>query len=196
MPTTPTLVYFRHGETDWNVEGRLQGQRDVPINAKGRGQAVHNGEVIADRFPDALDYDFVASPLWRSRETMQLARGAMGLDPGTYRTDDRLKELTFGSWEGSTLEEIAETAPDLVEQRRIDKWGFVPPGGGESYEMLTRRIGGWLETIGRPSVVVAHGGVFRVLRGLLEGLDQPSVPKLPVPQDVVFVWRDGRLDEI
>ncbi|WP_417676161.1 histidine phosphatase family protein [Roseibium sp.] len=194
------LIFLRHGETDWNAEGRMQGQKDIPLNATGMEQARRNGQrlkaYLEDERIDASDLDFLASPLGRTRMTMELARTEMGLVPGAYRLEDRLKELTFGSWEGSTLEEIAETAPELVEQRRTDKWGFVPPGGGESYEMLAQRIGGWLQTIDRPSVVVAHGGVFRVLRGLLEGLDRRRVPKLPVPQDVVFIWRDGRLEEI
>lgn len=194
------LIFIRHGETDWNAEGRMQGQKDIPLNATGMEQARRNGErlkaYLEDARIDPSDLDFLASPLGRTRMTMELARQEMGLVPETYCLEDRLKELTFGSWEGNTLEEIAKTAPDLVERRRADKWGFVPPDGGESYEMLSHRIGGWLKTIDRPSVVVAHGGVFRVLRGLLEGLDRLSVPKLPVPQDVVFVWRDGRLVEI
>jgi len=194
------LIFLRHGETDWNAEGRMQGQKDIPLNATGVEQARQNGQrlkaFLENARIDPSELDFMASPLGRTRMTMELARTEMGLAPGAYRLEERLKELTFGSWEGSTLEEIAETAPELVERRRADKWGFVPPGGGESYEMLTQRIGGWLETIDRPSVVVAHGGVFRVLRGLLEGLEKRRVPKLPVPQDVVFIWRDGRLEEI
>ncbi len=194
------LIFIRRGQTDWNAEGRMQGQKDIPLNATGRDQARRNGNrlklFLEDARIDPADLDFMASPLGRTRMTMELARTEMGLAPEAYRLEDRLKELTFGSWEGSTLEEIAETVPDLVEQRRVDKWGFVPPGGGESYEMLAQRIGGWLQTVDRPSVVVAHGGVFRVLRGLLEGLECRRVPKLPVPQDVVFIWRDGRLKEI
>jgi len=193
------LIFLRHGETDWNVEGRMQGQKDIPLNTTGLEQARRNGRrlkaYLEDERIDPSGLDFLASPLGRTRMTMELARTEMGLAPEAYRLEDRLKELTFGSWEGRTLEEIAETAPDLVARRRTDKWGFVPPGG-ESYEMLSRRIGGWLVTIDRPSVVVAHGGVFRVLRGLLEGMDRLSVPKLPVPQDVVFIWRDGRMEEI
>ena len=59
---------------------------------------------------------------------------------------------------------------------------------------FAERIGRWLVTVDRPSVVVSHGGVFRVLRGLLEGLDTVSVPKLDVPQDKVFVWRKGAFE--
>jgi broad specificity phosphatase PhoE len=88
---------------------------------------------------------------------------------------------------------LADEEQELILQRRADKWAFVPPEG-ESYEMLAERIGVWLKTIDRPSVVVSHGGVFRVLRGMLEGLDRYAVPKLDVPQDKVFVWGSSQFE--
>lgn len=190
MPATPPLVFLRHGETDWNVEGRLQGQHDVPINAKGRGQARQNGETVLEQAPDAVTFDFVASPLSRARETMEIARAAMGLDPTAYRIDDRLKELTFGEWEGFTYRDIARVDPDWIARRRADKWLFQPPGG-ESYEMLSRRIVSWLQTVEKPTVVVSHGGVGRVLRAHLLKLDPLSTVIEDFPHDRVFYWRDG-----
>lgn len=190
MSATPTLVFLRHGETDWNVEGRLQGQHDVPINAKGRGQARRNGEAVRRQVPEAAAFDFVASPLSRARETMEIARDAMGLDPAGYRTDDRLKELTFGEWEGFTYRDIERVDPGWIARREADKWLFRPPGG-ESYEMLSRRIVGWLETVDKPAVVVSHGGVGRVLRAHLLALDPLSSVIEDFPHDRVFFWRDG-----
>ncbi|WP_417671924.1 histidine phosphatase family protein [Roseibium sp.] len=188
------LVFIRHGQTDWNAEGRMQGQMDIPLNATGESQARNNGERLKAFFQsedlDPAVFEFVASPLGRTRKTMELLRTSMGLEAQSYRLEDQVKEITFGQWEGSTLEELADTAPDLVQARREDKWAFQPPGG-ESYEMLTGRIGTWLRTVDRPSVVVAHGGVFRVLRGLLEGMEVVRVPKLDVPQDKVFIWRNS-----
>jgi probable phosphoglycerate mutase len=190
MPDIPTLVYFRHGETDWNVEGRLQGQRDIPINLKGRGQAKRNGELVVRKFHEALGYEFIASPLNRARETMEIARATMGLDPKAYRTDDRLKELTFGMWEGFTYREVEKQRAGWLAERNADKWDFQPPGG-ESYKMLSERVVGWLGTLTRPSVVVAHGGVGRVLRAHLLKLDPWDTVMEDFPHDRVFLWRDG-----
>lgn len=190
------LIFIRHGQTDWNAEGRMQGQMDIPLNAVGRGQAAGNGHrlklFLEQEVLEPGAFDFVASPLGRTRMTMELALQAMGLNSDGYRLEPRLKELTFGRWEGCTYQELEVLEPDLVNERRANKWGFAPPGGGESYEMLTDRIGDWLKSVDRPSIVVAHGGVFRVLRGLLEGLDTATIPKLDVPQDKVFVWRRGQ----
>ncbi|BCP52530.1 phosphoglycerate mutase [Kaistia sp. 32K] len=183
----PILVFIRHGETDWNAEGRFQGQRDIPLNARGRIQAQRNGRVLLERMPEAAGFDFVASPLERTRQTMEIARGAMGLDPSAYRLDPILKEITFGDWEGFTAPELEARWPEQVVAREGDKWGFVPPAG-ESYEMLSVRIGQWLESLDTDTVVVSHGGVCRVLRGLLLGLDKDTTPNLDVPQDRIFVW--------
>lgn len=190
------LIFIRHGQTDWNRDDRMQGQQDVPLNALGQAQASGNGERLAEflhRGGLTTDYfDFVASPLGRTRETMERVRAGLGVDPKDYRTDDLLKELTFGGWEGQTLDELKEACPELIEIRRQDKYHFVPPAGGESYDMLQRRVAKWLVTVDKPTICVAHGGVMRVLRGMLEGLAPDVVAKLDVPQDQVFIWRHGR----
>jgi probable phosphoglycerate mutase len=191
MSPVPTLVFVRHGETDWNVEGRLQGQRDIPLNQKGRAQARRNGEVIAREIPEASGYEFVASPLWRARETMEIVRGAIGLEPKAYTIDPRLVEITFGELEGFTYQDIESQRPGWLKTRDANKWEFLPPGG-ESYRMLSERIVAWVETVGRPMVVVAHGGVGRVLRAHLLGLDKTRSVAEDFPQDRVFLWRDGR----
>jgi probable phosphoglycerate mutase len=185
------LIFLRHGETDWNVEGRLQGQRDIPLNVTGRGQARRNGEAILRAFPDIAGFDAVASPLGRTRATMEIARGAMGLDPAVYRTDDRLLEITFGAWEGATLDELRAIEPGRIAERERDKWDFVPPGG-ESYARITRRVGAWLAEVQRPTFAVSHGGVGRVLRHLVLGIDPAEAAGLPFPQDRALVIREGR----
>jgi broad specificity phosphatase PhoE len=192
----PRLYYIRHGETDWNAEARLQGQREIPINAKGREQARHCGGILRDLFArDALDpaqFDFVASPLGRTRETMQIVRGELGLDPADYRMDDRLTEISFGKWEGFTLDELRRLSPAAVDEREADKWGFTPPEA-ESYRTMSLRVIAWYRDLARDSVVVAHGGV---LRGLLVQLGLSSsveAPFLDITQGVVFAIEPGNI---
>ena len=187
----PTIVFVRHGETDWNAEGRLQGRRDIPLNDTGRRQARRNGETIARILPEAAGYDFVASPLGRARETMEIARQAMGLDPAGYAVDPRLIEITFGELEGFTYLDIENRQPGWLRERDANKWEFLPPGG-ESYRMLSDRIVAWVETLTRPAVVVAHGGVGRVLRAHLLDLDKAESVAEDFPQDRLFLWRDGK----
>lgn len=186
----PPLVFLRHGETDWNVEGRLQGQRDIPLNDRGRAQAKRNGEAIIADLPGIADYDFVASPLIRSRETMEIARRAMGLDPAAYRLDDRLREITFGDWEGSTIAELRTRHGALVAERERDKWRFLPPNG-ESYALLLERVSEWLATLTRPTFAVSHGGVGRVVRSHVLGIDRERAVADYFPQDRLLIIENG-----
>jgi broad specificity phosphatase PhoE len=100
------LIFLRHGETAYNAENRLQGQLDIPLNARGREQARSVGRTLRSRIGAELEQleaagAFVASPLLRARETMEIARDGMDLSPGGYRLDARLMELSFGAWEGA-----------------------------------------------------------------------------------------------
>ncbi|GLS32710.1 probable phosphoglycerate mutase [Mesorhizobium albiziae] len=190
------LVYFlRHGETDWNAEGRLQGQADTDINALGREQATRNGRELAKLLGRAEGFDFVASPMRRTRETMERVRTAMGLDPKDYCTDARLIEVHFGDWQGSTFAEIEVVAPGSTKARRRNKWNFRPPGAAaESYEMLKHRAMPWLETLTRQTVCVTHGGIVRVLFRTIANMPEREAANLHVPQDRVLRLRDGMLE--
>lgn len=193
----PFLVFIRHGQTDWNAEGRMQGQRDIPLNDTGRGQARRNGAALRDYLKEKDisldDLSYFVSPLSRAVETMELVCGELGLSMDLCQRDERLREITFGAWEGYTIPELAEQTPELTAARKADKWGFVPPEG-ESYRMLASRIDAWLATVTRPAVVVSHGGVMRVLQGRLLSVPQPEIPTLDTPQDRFLVWKDGELE--
>jgi probable phosphoglycerate mutase len=141
--------------------------------------------------PEVAEFDFVASPLVRSRETMEIARLAMGLDPSAYHLDDRLREISFGQWEGFTTAELRVSHDALVTERERDKWRFVPPDG-ESYQILLDRVSAWLATLRRPTFAVAHGGVGRVVRTHLLGVDPFQSVGEDFPQDRLLVIEDGR----
>ncbi len=190
------LVYFvRHGQTDWNAEGRLQGQADTDINDRGRGQADRNGKRLAGLIDRPEDWDFVASPLRRTRETMERVRVAMGLQASGYRTDARLKEVHFGDWQGMTYLELEAAQPGATAKRAADKWNFRPPGGeGESYAMLTARVKPFLDELHRETVCVTHGGVIRAIFRLIVGMDPNETAALDIRQDRVLRYRNGALD--
>lgn len=186
-----TLYFVRHGETDWNLEQRYQGRQDIPLNATGRSQAKRNGQVLAEVLgPAAASLDFVASPLLRARETMEIVRGEMTLATGDYRTDDRLAEIHYGHWEGQLWGELHRTDPDGYAARQADPWNWQPIGG-ESYRMLSDRVALWIGEVRRDAVVVSHGGVSRVLRGLVLRLGGHEIARLEVPQDKVLLVTAG-----
>jgi probable phosphoglycerate mutase len=187
------LVFVRHGETDWNVEGRLQGQQDIPLNPRGRDQAAAVGRALRRAFgAEALAaHAFVASPMQRTRDTMEIARAAMTLPARDYALDDRLKELTFGAWEGLTWREVTERDPEGAERRERDKWGFTPPGG-ESYADLCRRVAPWLGALDRETLVVSHGGVARAMLHLVAGMEAVEAAMAPIAQGRAILVEAGR----
>src|SRR5690606_46451 len=144
---------------------------------------------------DAAGFDFVASPLRRTRETMVRIRLRMGLAPYDFRTDPQLMELNFGEWQGFMLEDIAKAGDLLVKERARDKWNFIPPGASaESYMALSQRIGRWVEAVEWPTVCVTHGGCIRTLVYLYGKMDGHEAANLSIPQDKVLRFQNCRLD--
>ncbi len=189
------LYFIRHGETSWNAEGRLQGQRDIPLNDLGREQARDAGRILTRLGLDPTAHAFWSSPLLRTLETMQLMREAMSLDPGDFRTDDRLKELAFGEWEGLTWPEARLRDEKLARAREAGKWTALPPGG-ESYVMLTARLMPFLATLTGPTILVSHGGIGRVLMRELGGKSEAQAGATYIHQGVVYRFQGGKAELI
>lgn len=194
--SAPVIYYIRHGETSWNAEGKLQGALDIPLNDLGRRQATHAGNVLADLFVrdgrDKAALPFVSSPLIRARSTMELVRGELKLPPGEYSLDDRLREIGYGVWEGSTLAQMQAADPELFAKRQTAKWTLAPEGG-ETYADVQARMTDWYGSLQGDTVAAAHGGTARALMVAL-GLETPSsAADLLIEQGAVYVFRDGGL---
>jgi broad specificity phosphatase PhoE len=190
------LIFLRHGETAFNAENRLQGQLDIPLNARGREQARTVGRTLGARIGSEINRleaaaAFIASPLERARETMEIARDAIGLPPSQYALDPILKEISFGAWEGLTWPEIEARDPKGVRARRKDKWSFVPPGG-ESYETLAVRVRPWLDGLTGDAFIVSHGGVARALMTLIAGVAPAKAADAPITQGRALCFEKGQ----
>ena len=190
------LYYVRHGLTDWNSAGRLQGRHDVPLNATGRAQAAQCGEILRDLLAcdglAAADCGYASSPLVRARATMDIVRATLGLSQADYAVDPRLAEISFGEWEGLTYAEVMARDPDIVAKRESDKWNFRPPGG-ETYQELMLRAAAWYAALERPTIVTAHGGTARALIAYLKIAPQAEAVHHPIDQGVVYVLEPNRL---
>ena len=199
-PISYRILFVRHGETDYNAEGRLQGQRDIPLNSRGRAQASAIGRALRMAMPEAIAAleaasAFAASPLVRTRQTMELARTALGLAPQRYALEPALKELTFGEWEGLTWPQVAKRDPAGARAREADKWNFAPPGG-ESYAMLAERLQPWLDSLQADCFVVSHGGVARALMTLIAGVSPSAAENADIWQGKAILFEGGGLSWI
>jgi probable phosphoglycerate mutase len=167
-PTTVMLV--RHGETDWNRDGRIQGQSDPPLNDLGREQARELATSLTGQHVDAI----YASDLRRARETAEILAAELGLP---VVVDADLRELHFGDWEGSTIEELTAEFPDAVERWRSGD--EIPWAGGETREQMAERVRRAVRRLaathdGGQILLVAHGGPVRVLLMDAAGMTFPE----------------------
>ncbi|MCO5090714.1 histidine phosphatase family protein [Bosea sp. (in: a-proteobacteria)] len=187
------LILVRHGETDWNREGRLQGGQDIPLNDLGRRQAAEAAGRLKALEPAYADLDYIASPMQRARETIDILRRELAMPAGAYALDERLRELTFGSWEGFTWRDIRKAERAEAHLRERDKWGYVPPGG-ESYRMLAERVRPVLEGLRRETVIVSHGGVARAVLALVGAVKPREASMVEIWQGKLLVVSGNRAD--
>lgn len=192
----PRLYFIRHGETDWNRAGRLQGGTEVPLNARGRAQAkavaAHLTALVeAAGGPEIAALPFHASPMQRTRQTIDILREALDLEPGGYAVDPRLREISFGNWEGRYWSEIRIRDPIGMRDRDADRWHYAPPGG-ESYAMVAERLRPFVESVTGDACVVSHGGVARVMMVLLGGLEPAEALDMDIWQGKVLAFDNGR----
>jgi probable phosphoglycerate mutase len=165
-----TLYVLRHGECAHNLLHVVAAQNDSPLTAHGRAQARANGILLKELAAPFDGVDFFASPLHRAAETMEMVRVAAGLPAQGYVADRRLMEIDFGENTGRKWPDVqAEASRDPVWQ--IDPWSYVHPGG-ESLSMLHDRVGAFLATLNRDSVLVAHAGTMRMVRAHVLGLSK------------------------
>jgi probable phosphoglycerate mutase len=177
----PPLYILRHGETEWNRSGRLQGHLDSPLTALGRRQAKAQNAILTRHAP--ADAVAISSDSGRSVTTAQLALA--GLDLPLTR-DARLREVALGQWQGMTVDEIRRDWSFLTEGRDPFDWKFDAPGG-ESLAELAARAHAVLDGLAGPTVIVTHGLTSRVLRCLALGRPPEDLGALPGGQGVVHV---------
>jgi broad specificity phosphatase PhoE len=193
--TAGFILLVRHGETEWNLQRRYQGRSDSPLTAKGVAQAHAVGRLVA-ALPGAEAARIVTSPLRRARRTAEIIREHIAAAP-ELQFDERLRELSLGSWDGLTYAEIEARRPGVFDGDGRHDWYFRAPDG-EKYDAFAARLREWLRDQDTASalVVVTHGIVTRLLRGLYAGLPRAAAMTLPVPQDKVFRLAGGLIEDV
>ena len=162
MPVATRIIAVRHGETDWNVEARIQGQLDIGLNDKGRWQAQRAARALAEESVDAL----YSSDLSRACTTAQ-AIADHAPRPLKVQTHIGLRERAFGKFEGQTYTAITEQWPEEARLWRIRDPDFAPVGGESPVQVLAR-VARTVDEIashhlGEQIVLVSHGGVLDML---------------------------------
>jgi broad specificity phosphatase PhoE len=171
------LVLLRHGQTDYNVAGRMQGHIDSVLTKTGVAQAAQVAPAIARLAPDRL----VSSDLSRAADTAEAVAAACGQP---LKLDARLRETHLGEWQGQTVEEIEESYPGAIATWRSDP-AWAPPGGESRIDVVRRALPVVEELDDEfnfpgdaTAVIVAHGGLIAGLVCGLLGLPTSSWPAI------------------
>jgi broad specificity phosphatase PhoE len=187
-------VYLaRHGQTEWNVEGRRQGRLDSPLTPHGLLQAERNAALVRHEQIDAV----FTSPLGRARRTAEILADALELP---VRVVDALAEVAHGEWSGLTSAEIDSRWPGQRAARDKDKYAFRFPGG-ESYAdaelRAVRALDGIAAAGSRRPLLVSHEMIGRLLVKRLAGLGIEEALRRDQPSDVVYrITSDGLTDRL
>jgi len=172
-----TIYLIRHGETDWNREGRWQGYSDVPLSTAGRAQAARLARRLAG---EGTRFDAMySSDLSRAWETAIAIGGELGLRPAAAPA---LREIDLGAWAGKTRDEIARTFPG--EWKRMQQNEDIPRGGGETFAGFQTRVLDWShhaaqDHAGRTICAVTHGGCIRAILLHALGLSWAERDRIP-----------------
>ncbi|OCP38413.1 histidine phosphatase family protein [Ensifer sp. LC163] len=189
----PNIILIRHGETQWNVAGRLQGRKDTPLTANGVRQALAVGLRLAERIAGETRLKFWVSPLGRARQTASILADTWSVPFEQFTHDETLVERAYGSWEGRSHDEIERELAHEYEAHSADPWDYAMPGG-ESRTTLDARLLSWLATLDHENthVVVTHSGCVRALRGIYTRASREEILAYREPQTASFLLSAGK----
>ncbi len=181
------IVVVRHGETQWNREGRIQGGQDRPLTLEGVRQAEAVSDALRDTVLQGGATRFWTSPLPRAVQTASLLADSWKVAFAAFSPDERLRELSFGCWEGLTKEQIRQEDPQGWKNYCADRW-HVAPGGGESRAQLEIRLRHFLSGLDSDTrhVLVTHSVCLHVLRRIFSGVGEVEALAYGVPQTTAF----------
>jgi probable phosphoglycerate mutase len=191
------MIYLvRHGQTEFNQERRFQGRLDSPLTAIGVAQAHAVGRRLGGLVAPGVGWVIETSPQGRALHTAQIIRDVTGITADLV-IDDRLREVSLGSWDGLCRDEIELKWPGAMLASSRQSWAERCPDG-ETVQQAIDRCTAWLasQRERRKSIVVSHGIAGSIIRGVHAGVSVAEMLRLPVPQDNFFELSHGRINQV
>jgi probable phosphoglycerate mutase len=187
----PAIILLRHGETEWNIEGRFQGRLDSPLTQKGRLQAKKSGLKLKRDIEDFSKIKIFSSPLGRAKESAYIICDTLRVDRDIVIFDKRLIELNYGIFEGEIRDKLLDR--EDFKAREANKWHYTIKGG-ESYQTLYIRVKEFLDSIidEKIVIIIAHEMVNRVIRGVYCNLSEDETLTLRQTNSTIIYLENGK----
>lgn len=193
----PEIILFRHGQTRWNQQGRMQGQNDSPLTLKGIQQALNYGRALksfaAQKGLDLSQFKLVSSPLPRCLQSLSILMEELELEGEVIKAPN-LAEVNVGQWSGQLKSDLPV---DVTHGAGRFNWVFQSPGG-ENYTQVHMRVSHWLDSQ-KPDtkmIVMSHGISGKILRGIWLGLDADETMAQDAPQDSFFHLINRKIERV
>lgn len=184
MRDWPDLWLMRHGQTEWNAAGRMQGHLDSPLTALGRQQARRQAAIMAPILEARTDIALISSPLGRAFETANIVFGDR-----PFQLQPDFREISVGAFEGRTRPELEAEFPDLFSKSWLGWYDLAPEG--EGIERLRERVSAGLSALTGPAAIVCHGITLRMIRLIVLGWTNDRLEEMEVRQGAVHLIRAG-----
>ncbi|KEJ90296.1 histidine phosphatase family protein [Sulfitobacter donghicola] len=184
MTNYPDLYVLRHGETEWNAQGKMQGSLNSPLTAEGKKQAQRQAEILET--VDLTGFDILCSPQGRAFETAAIA---LARQVTHIHTDARLREIGVGDWAGRKRSELSEgkgflDGPDGA----LELYEMAP--NGEGFIALEQRCTAFLNDLKGPSVLITHGITSRMIRAIVTGVGRDGLAEMGGGQGIIFALKN------
>ncbi len=187
------LILIRHGQTEFNLAEKLQGSLDSPLTEKGVEQAHLIGRHVSC-LEGIGGFTFISSPQNRALATAKIIQSYFS-PPFDLAIDENLREVSFGTWEGKTLQELPNFGYDLSLTKRLNWAKFCK--SGESFDAaLMRAKLAFKKYNTAANVLITHGAIISIIRGINLGLSMDEMMKIPIEQNCYWVLENGEEIEI
>ena len=179
----PDYCFLRHGETAFNKAGILHGQLDSDLTELGKSQAIQQAKSLK-KINFSRETLIYSSPLGRAVSTAEIIKNYCSLN---VQTDQNLAEVMMGEWQGRTWNEIRVKAPQFFSNNKtIFEISMLAPRG-ERYFDLCRRAERFISSVSTPAIIISHGVILNIVRGLIYNLSFEQMTKLSQRQGEVFI---------
>lgn len=182
------IIFIRHGATQWNEDGRYQGTTETCLTSVGRQQAVQNAQLIAKSEIPLDELKLISSPLLRAQQTANIIIQSLNLKDSQISTDERLRELGVGRWQGLNSQQVKDNFYEERKSRKHDRWNFKPLGG-ESLEQRSGEVLALLQSLSPTTLIITHAGILRIIHYLVFAEPKQEAAALSIPHDGLLIWK-------